>query len=301
MMSRQSLKRPNQVKMNTTPQTKRWLALVLGASAALAVTGPWLGDASPQVIPKTVTLQQYQDGNAPLPAGSRFGKPAEEFFAARKEKHIQRLLANLIATLNESDQLKRSEHFLRRMEALADEDVPGILQRLDEHLRRSEFGILLVRRWAQADPGAAAQWVEQLTDGEERNGLLVQVATLWSNHDLAASAEWAKSLSDENSRQTALFAVTEEAIRQTPASALQLAGGLSAAPARQQLTIRALNEWAVQEPVAALQWVAAVTDPVWQQQLRASLVPVIATLDGRSGARLAAIWLPQGQNRSELP
>jgi len=280
-------------QMNNSLKTKHRIALAFATSVILVSAWSWLRDDS-LPLRRVETEGAAQGSSAEhLPAAShlRVRKPAGEFFASQKEKHIQRLLANILAALPEKDQLLRSDYLVRQVEMLVDEDVPLVLSRLDDDLRKSEFGTLLLRRWTVMAPADAAEWVLQFPSGEERDRLLQQVAIMWSNQDVKAAFAWGQNLSQEGNQVDVRMAMVEEAIRQDPASALEMANGLQHGTGRELLIIRALSEWAAREPVAALQSVASVTDPVWQQQLRAALVPVIAGFDGRSGARLAATWL----------
>ncbi len=282
--------------MILSPKTKLRGALVMGTGVALLTVWSWVGDSAVRrTVENETTLQHQSAEGSSARTSQRLRKPPEAFFAERKEKHIERLLAGIYAALPERDELKRSEYFLRCADGLANEDVPLVLQRLDDTLRGSEFGVLLVRRWAETEPAAAAAWAQEL--GGERDELLKHVASVWSNTDLNAATEWAKALVEGEGQQAALLAVTEETIRQQPASALELAASLTSETEREHVTIRALNEWATQEPVSALRWVASITDIKWQQQLKASLIPTVASIDGASGAQLTTAWLPAGSEQ----
>jgi hypothetical protein len=279
----------------------RWLA-VLGLSTAAAVvclaclnrSKPASSDAAdftPIVKPASDEVTRVT---------GRVRKPVGNFYAEQKEKRIRRMIENVVANLPQKDLLQRSAYFTQQVESLADEDVPLILARLDEGLRRSEFGMLLLRRWAEADPRAAATWALNLPVGDERNTLLQQAATLWAEQDLAAANVWVSGLSDAEMRQTVLLALAEETVRTQPVQALDMAGRLAPSPERDQLTIRALSEWATQEPVSAMRWLARVSDAGLQQQMQAALIPVIANVDGNSGAHLTVAWLKPGAEQERI-
>jgi len=288
--------------MKLEAQSKsRWLAM-LGISTVAAVvclallnrSKPTSADApdfSPIVKPASDEVTHVS---------GRVRKPAAEFYAEQKEKRIRRMIENTVANLPQKDLLQRSAYFTQQVESLADEDVPLVLTRLDEGLRQSEFGVLLLRRWAGMDPKAAAMWAQTLPAGEEHKASLQQVATLWAEQDLAAANTWVSDLSDTEMRQTALQALAEETVRTQPAVALDMAGRLAPGQERNQLTIRALSEWATQEPVSAMRWMARVDDPVLQRQMMAALIPVIANVDGNSGAHLTVAWLKPGAEQERL-
>lgn len=277
----------------------RWLA-VLGISTAAAVVCLWPGHEPVKMAPGEVGVAVAQGAERSAPVSGRVRKSVAEFHAEQKEKRIRRMIENVLANLPQKDLLQRSAYLTQQVESLADEDVPLILARLDEGLRQSEFGVLLLRRWAGVDPKAAAMWTEMLPPGEERNALLQQVATLWAEQDLAAANVWVSSLSDAEMRQTALQALAEETVRTQPAVALDMAGRLAPGQERDQLTIRALSEWATLEPVSAMRWMARVDDPVLQRQMMAALIPVIANMDGNSGAQLTVAWLKPGAEQERI-
>src|SRR5581483_2026371 len=68
------------------------------------------------------------------------------------------------------------------------------LQNLSPDELRGDPGKLLVRRWAELDPTAAAAWTTRLTDTESRQELSVAVALVWSGNDMPAALAWAHSL-----------------------------------------------------------------------------------------------------------
>ncbi|HEY1172241.1 MAG TPA: hypothetical protein VGH19_12780 [Verrucomicrobiae bacterium] len=271
--------------------------LAVGASAVLLVV--W---AVRSVLDKTLvtterTVAQEMVKEMDSAAMTIRPRRSGEFFAAQKEKHIERLLKGIMAELPERDELKRSEYFVRKVEELAEEDAPSILQRLDDQLRHSEFGTLLLRRWAASSPEAAALWVLGLPEGAEREELLIQAAIVWGGQDHKAASEWAGGLAEGVEKQKVLQVVVEETIRQDAPAALALLGALAPSFEREQLAVRALNEWATQEPVAALQWVATLSTQSEQQIYKAGMVPVIASIDGASGARLVTSWFSPGQEQ----
>lgn len=53
---------------------------------------------------------------------------------------------------------------------------------------------LLMARWAQRDPLAAAAWVETLPPGEPQQWAAANLATNWGRHDPAAAASWIEHL-----------------------------------------------------------------------------------------------------------
>lgn len=251
-------------------------------SACLEMTGPVSEEVQLQADGQEVSFRLRSRGTA------------GEFYAARKEQHIQRLLKGVGVELQNRDKLLQSDYLSRQVGVMAIEDVPLVWERLDEGMRQSEFGVLLLRRWAENDPFMAARWVQQLPAGEEKNLLLAQVAVAWCGQDIKGAVAWATGLPESASQSSAVMAVAEEAIRVDPFSALELTAQLAPGAERDQLTLRAINEWASHEPVEALRWTAQISDPAWQQQVRNSLIPVIASIDGAAGARLAGAWLGAG-------
>lgn len=219
---------------------------------------------------------------------------ADEFYAARKEQHIARMVQGVRSEMQLSGRLAQSEYFAQQVDSLAPEDVPLLWQRLDASLRQSEFGTLLFRRWTELDAHAAAAWATGLPMGEERDALLKQAALVWSAQDLKGAIVWSEGLVVASERQVIGITLAQESVRQDPFTALELAARLNPGTERDRLMLRAINEWAASEPVEALKWTAKIDDPAWQKEVRQSLIPVIASIDGEAGAQLAASWLLGG-------
>jgi hypothetical protein len=278
---------------------KQRCVVVLGLSTATAALCGWLRTPAEEVASREPSRARTQTRTVSAAAPALSAHKAE-FHADQKEKRIRRMLERLVATLPQKDLLDRSAYFSQQVESLADEDVPLMLARLDETLRQSEFGVLLLRRWTQSDPLAAGTWALALNTGEERTAALQHVATLWAGQDLAAANAWASALSDAPARQTVLLALAEETVRTQPVEALDLAGRLAPGHERDRVTVRAFSEWATQEPVSAMRWLARVDDPVLQHQMMVALIPVLANVDGNSGAQLTVAWLKPGPEQERI-
>lgn len=277
----------------------RWW-VVLGISITTAVICLWPKEATVKPVNQSQQLPTLSKVAVNVSGSARVKRSAAEFQADQKEKRIQRILAGVAARLAQPDLVLRSEYFTQQVESLADEDVPLLFGRLDAGLQQSEFGVLLFRRWMTSEPATAVRWVETLPAGEARHAMLTQAALVWAEQDTKAAISWAQALADTEVKQQVLTTIADELVGTQPQEALQLTTQLVSGTAKQQVMSRALAEWAAQEPVNALRWMARVEDHASQLELRKALIPVIAAIDGDSGARLTVAWLKPGAEQERV-
>lgn len=159
---------------------------------------------------------------------------------------------------------------------------------------------LLMRRWADQSPAAAAAWLAH--ESPLNAALLQQVAIAWAGHDLPAAVEWVRNLPGGAEQQAATLALGYETARTAPITALELARTLPATAARDQLLVHAVSQWAATDSVAATSWAGKVSNPQLRENLLAAVAVAVAKRDGRTAATLAATALPAGdlQNRTAV-
>lgn len=204
----------------------------------------------------------------------------------------------------ETDQDLRSEARERAVRSIPLADVPAALNLL---LNRAdpatvELRDLLVRRWAEEDPTAAATWVGVLTNESDSRALLGQVAIAWANIDLGAAINWLCGLQEGENKNATVLTLAYEAARTEPFTALRLATGLPASHERDELLAHAISQWAATDSVTAAAWADKVPDPILRQRLVASVAIQMAEHDGPAAATLVATTLEKGeeQNRAAV-
>jgi hypothetical protein len=147
---------------------------------------------------------------------------------------------------------------------------------------------LLVRRWAEADPRAAAAWCSGLPEGPVQAQCLQQVGIAWAASDLAGASAWAAGLQEGEAKERVLVSLGYEAARTDPKSALQLASSLPASTDRDELIAHAVSQWAATDPAAASAWVEQVQDANLLARLVETVAIASAKHDPQFAGRIAA-------------
>ncbi len=165
-----------------------------------------------------------------------------------------------------------------------------------------ELRSLLVRTWAQADPGAAAAWAVSHSDSAGGPRVVRQAVVVWADTNLPAAIEWVDKLPAGDARQTASIAVGYEAARSDPVQALNLAIPLPQSHARDELLVYGMRQYASKEPEAASQWAVQVEDPGLRNRLLEAVSTAASVSDPSSAASLVSASMSPGadQNRAAV-
>lgn len=255
-------------------------------------------------------LRHLGTSTAPLakdePSGPRITSPASDVphqarrssLSATQPSHA--VEAGLLAAVEgETDADRRSEALEGAAGSVSDADLRAVLDSLVSNTRpaAAELGLLLVRRWAEADAPAAAAWAAQLPQCPMYRAALEQVAIAWASTDLAAATGWMEALPDDDAKLAAALNLAYEAARSEPVKALEVASGLAATPARDDLLVHAISQWGGADPATATDWAAKVFDASLRQRLLAATAIAAAERDGAAAATLAANVLDAGQEQ----
>lgn len=117
------------------------------------------------------------------------------------------------------------------------------------------------RRWAQADPNAAAQWALSLPTNGARGSALTQVAATWAQADAPAAAQWAATLPPSSVRAGIWKEIVNDwADGDADATGTWL-GGLPPGRDHDEAVGAYLPKVEPTEPEKALAWVSTVGDP----------------------------------------
>ena len=219
--------------------------------------------------------------------------------AAQPEVSINHsTLANLLASIEvETDSDRQSEAIQRAVDLVSDQDLPAMLDSLTSQTSRAagELRDLLLRRWAEKNPVAAANWLAQFPACSANSALFRQVAIAWANTDLPVAATWARALPDSQNQQVAILALAYEAARMEPITALELARTLPATSERDTLLVHAVSQWTTDDSIAAVAWAEKVSDPILRQQLLGAVAVALGKQDGAGAATLAVNALDPGE------
>ena len=118
------------------------------------------------------------------------------------------LLGHVSSIIAGRDEAVDLEELERTASNIADGDLPAVLNELlaaNADARGAELRVLLLRRWAAADPAAAAAWAGTLTIEPLRHESIIHVATAWAEADLSLALQWAQQLSEGVTRESALL------------------------------------------------------------------------------------------------
>jgi len=153
---------------------------------------------------------------------------------------------------------------------------------------------LLLRRWAERNPVAAAAWADQLPEGALRREAIQHVAIVWANAELTGALQWVQQMSNGETKQTALLNIGYEAARTTPFEALQVAVELPSSRPRDELLAHAASQWAATAPAAAAEWAGRIPDAGLREQILARIAMAWAELDPTAAAGLVTTALAAG-------
>lgn len=167
----------------------------------------------------------------------------------------------------------------------------------DPSASASDLRQLLIRRWAELDPAAAARWASTLGSGNDLRLALKQVAIAWSNRDLNAAAQWVQGLPAGPEKSAAILDVGYEAARTSPVSAVALAAALEPSAERKELLVHAVSQWAAETPEEAVQWAEGIPNLALRQELLSSVAISMAEQNGAGAADLVARFLEPGADQ----
>jgi hypothetical protein len=189
------------------------------------------------------------------------------------------------------------DHSDKLERAVAELDLADLRACLNE-LRPEELGghlgRLLVRRWAAADPTAAANWAERLIDANARVELGAAVALVWSEREVVAALAWAQHLVAGEMRDRVIADLGFEIARTEPVASLLLAANLPASEARDGLVLHSLAQWANCDPDNAQQWGLQLPSGRLREQALATIAVALANRAAEHGARFAVEFIRPG-------
>jgi len=214
-------------------------------------------------------------------------------------------LPDLVAALEslhpESDIVERERALENLVNLMAITDVPaavGFLNERDFPETTCDLKLRLLRRWADTDPRAAADYVCQEATGSARLAEIRGVAVVWANQDLAEAVAWLTQLPEED-RENGLLGVAYEATRTEPIEALRLAVELPAGAVRNDLITHAAGQWATSAPQAAAAWADRIDDGALRERVLASVATAWGESDPVAAATMAVQSLAPGQPRDD--
>jgi len=294
------------MKTNRTIAVRVIVGLVLVVAVVAVV---WRGSRSSHIAGTgTDSAKAFRNGTTPRSESTAGELPeaSSSTLASAAKIEIAPFLRELTAALEslgtEPDTLEREKKLNDLAERIAAVDVPTAIEFLHERSSQGAvryFTLRLIHRWAESDPQALANWVEQKPTSPVRREALNNVATAWANKDLESAVAWARHLTDEDESRSGLMKIAYEAARTEPIEALRLAVEMSSNEVRDDLIAHAVNQWATQDPKAALSWVTEAIDPALQQRLLTDIATTWADNSPVDAATMAVKSMSPGKQQDD--
>ena len=196
---------------------------------------------------------------------------------------------------------EREQALRRTVEGVPATEIPTLLQALAVttlHPLNSELRLALVSRWVQAEPAAAAAWVESNLGDGLRQQALSAVAVAWSTTDVEAVAKWARQLREPQERHGVLTALAYEVSGENPSAAATLAAELPSDKLTGDLVARIATLWGGEFSPEVISWSSRLPTDALRQQAIAAVATAWAENDPASAGKLAAETLT-GRMREE--
>jgi len=198
-----------------------------------------------------------------------------------------------IRSVAESDE--KNEAIEHLVDSLPASDIPFTFQCLAESGPAADQARqLLIRRWAESAPEAAAADALRIADASSQRAAIEQVVIAWANIDLPAAKQWLTDLPPGETRDAAARDLAYESARIDPLSAIGSAVSLLASEERDNLLCHISAQWASIEPRAAMNWAMQVSDEALRDRLLTSIATAAAKQDGVGAATMVAVAISPG-------
>ncbi len=254
-----------------------------------------------------VPAQEFSDHQTSGSSGEAAGRatvagaegPNEYPPEATATPFIAGLVGIFQSALNDATQQEKLESFAAAL-PLRDvlEALDFLQSRPDSEWSRS-LHLLLVRRWAEGNPRAAADWVMQSLPGPMRAEAINGIAIVWANQNLGDATAWVLQLPAGKERDAGIISVAYEAAREKPMDAIILAIELPDAPDRDALVKHAATQWATADPQSATDWAQQIELGGLRTVVISSIAIALGNSDPEAAADLAVGSLPMGKSQDD--
>ncbi|QJE98716.1 hypothetical protein [Luteolibacter luteus] len=216
---------------------------------------------------------------------------------------LEKLQADALAALQSSDNGERRLALETLLPDLIARDLPGtaeLVKGLEPWAASEEATALLLDRWTESAPAAAADWCAQL-DPAQRTRWLTRVSDQlsprdpsaamalldehqlasdpiasgtvlyhWARRDIDAACTWASHQADETFRNASWSRIAMSLAETHPARAATLAAEKITDPIQQEeAVISVLHQWILRDRPAAAAWVALFPEDSLRQRAEA--------------------------------
>lgn len=171
--------------------------------------------------------------------------------------------------------------------SLSETDVCNWLGSLTNQNLTDNTGRLLIRRWVELNPIAAANWVSQLEDTSARQTLVDAAAVAWSEKDLPSALAWVESMPENETKHQALADLGYEIARTDPVNAMQVATQLPASDYANGLLLHSLAQYTLVDPGQSQQLALSLPIGPLRDQALTTVATAQARQDGNGAAQFA--------------
>jgi len=187
--------------------------------------------------------------------------------------------------------------------SMTDDQIRDALDKLgaDQSGAGIIFGRLLVRRWAEKSPAAAAQWVASLPDNSYGHAAFKEVVIPWADKDLDGAVGWVQQLPDGGNKTAAELSLAAAAANQKDAvTAINLTANLPPSPERDNVLNYSVRQWATVDQNSAVSWINQVQDPALREQMLEHVTMDLAVQDPFNAATIATTALTPGPGQNNV-
>lgn len=236
-------------------------------------------------------------GEASVPPGEPGAGEAEveEALLRRVAQSLER-----VRTLTDPEEQDRALQGF--VEATRVSDIPRAIDVVREQGSTGpsrELALRLLRRWAAADPAAAASWLRGTAGGPIRVEAVGTLSAWWAAEDLPAAARWVREWPAGAEREAGLRAAAYEVAGDRPLEALQLAAELPPDTGRDRLVTHIVRQWATIEPARAAEWAQQIAPGTFRDRVLSDLATSWGDTDPESAAAFAVSALPEGRAQAD--
>ncbi len=208
----------------------------------------------------------------------------------------------LEALIKEPDAARREEMLEGLVQDVGGSDIREWLSFLKDK-EPSELidtlSLRLIRRWTEANPQAAADWVIGDSPDHLRSDALDHVAVVWSAQSFGDVTDWARQLPEENLKASVMIKVAYELVRTEPLEALRLASEVPPDKGRDDFIEHALKQWATSAPDEAAGWATQLENSSLRQRAMASIASTWGETDPFAAATLAMNSITPGRTQDD--
>ena len=218
----------------------------------------------------------------PVSSAQELPKPTDE--EARNSESA------MVSALREPNELRRVHDLMEAVSQMGLREISSALalaQKLSGQERESLMPVL-VARWAEIDPAAAAQFTLTLPESVSRSMTMRATLGVWIATSPDAAMAWASALPPGQQRSRTIADVVRALAQRDPVSAMHFLDRLPKDRARDNSSFNVFSEWAKSDPRAAADyWLKAI--PTSGPDVNGTLAQ-IAGLWARSDPQEALTW-----------